>query len=439
MRCPSCGAKYRLSKTHCPKCGVPIDPKVAAFGGAARNVREAWGLEAREEAAVVHAKRPATRYLAFGAVALVLVLVLAVALAFIQRTSKPGQERLLNATNFADESLVAILSPYDTDRDGALSPAEAAAVTELDCAGMGLRSLGGIELFANLTKLDASGNALTSVDLSGLAHLEQVDLSDNAISTLDAHRNLSLSSLDVHGNGMTSLNVAGCRALASLNCTGNNLARLDLAGCNALVSLSCDAGQNVTIPIAEGFFPDAGLRRAVAVADADGDGALTQRERQALAALAVQDPATESLFGLAWFANLSELSVGSTALETLDAAVLPPSLTSIAAPNCRIAQVDLAGLDHLTSLDLAGNPLTAVNLSVLPRLSNLNLANCQLEGLLDVSFNPRLTTLDVTGNPKLSTVYAAGVPGLSAPGAVAHDATCSVQTAASGTAHDIAS
>ncbi len=233
---------------------VPLDPKVAAFGGAARGVREAWGLEAQVETAV-EPRRDATRYAAFAAVALILVAGSLTVALLVNRSSGPGRERPLDAENFADASLVSVLAPYDADGDGTLSPAEASLVTDLDCSGMGLRSLAGIELCVNLRSLDASGNSLTAVDLTELGALEHADLSDNALSSLDVSGHGALSTLDVTDNGMTSLDVSGCAALQSLSCAGNELARLDLSDCDSLTSLWCDEGQNVTVPYRRGFLP----------------------------------------------------------------------------------------------------------------------------------------------------------------------------------------
>ena len=430
MRCPSCGTKCRTSRTHCPKCNAPLDPKVAAFGGAARSVREAWGLEGREETVVVPRVRPRGRYVAFGATAAVLVVVLVVAVGIAQRSGGTPQELSLDAESFASESLAAVLAPYDTDGSGSISVAEAAAVTELDCSNLGLRSLAGIELFTNLEALDASGNALSSVDLSTLKKLAFVDLSDNALGTLSVANAKNLAYLDVSDNGLTELDLSDCTALQTLCCPGNAIARLDLSDCTALTELVCDAGQSVTVPIAPGFFPDAGLRATLAASDTDGDGALTERERNAVSALTVSDPATASLFGLAWFTNLSTLDASGTALTALYASELPKSLTSLTAVGCGIATVDLTGLGRLTTLNLSYNPLVAIDTSTLPKLTTLNLSNCALSGTLDVSLNDRLTMVDVSNNPDLQSVDITNVPGLQEAGTVICDPTCYVTIAA---------
>ncbi len=427
MRCPSCGAKCRSDRRHCPKCGVPLDPRVAAFGGAARGVREAWGLEAREETAVASPRR--TPYVRFVVAAVALVAVLFAVILGLQLSSAPGRQRL-ETEGFGGGSLASALAAYDTDGDGSISASEAAAVTELDCSGMGLTSLDGIELFTNLQVLDASDNGLSSVDLSALGRLSELDLSGNAVSELDLSGHAGLVELDVSGNGMTSLDLSGCGALLVLHCAGNDLARLNLADCTSLTELVCDAGQNVTVPIAAGFFPDAGLRSALAVADTDGDGALTLREREALTSLTVDDPATESLYGLAWFPNLAELDASGTALSEIDTSTLPGSLVTLVARDCLITSVNLTGELHLATLDLSGNPLEAADVSALARLTSLDLSDCALTGTLDVTANVRLESLDVTGNPDLAAVDATGVAGLAREGAVAADDGCAVAVGA---------
>ena len=425
MRCPSCGAKNGVSRTQCVRCHAELDPRVAAFGGAAHTVRESWGMPA-QKATPLEPRRRVPPYLIFILVVLAIAVAVLVQLFFIQHPNSPSAAYRLNAETFADDSLLAAAAAFDTDGDGRLSPAEAAAVTVLDCSGLGLKSLSGVELFSNLEVLDASGNDLGAVDLSHLARLRVVDLSENALRDLDLAGHSSLVSLNVSDNSMDSLDLDGCTALQTLTCPGNDLARLDLSDCTALTELVCDAGQNITLPISAGFFPDAGLRSALSAVDTDGDGALTLRERQNATTLKVADASTESLYGLAWIEGLTDLDVSGTSLGSLSSSELPASLITLTASGCGITEADLSGLAYLISLDLSSNPLTSVDLTGLPRLSSLDLANCQLSGVLDVSGNGRLTHLNVSGNPSLAEVSAIGVTGLDAEGAVICDAGCTV-------------
>lgn len=401
------------------------DPHTAAFGGAAHTLREKWGLPAQQNA-VAEPRRGVPAYALLAIVALALALAVLMQLLFRHAAANPSATYELSVETFVDDSLLVVIAPLDSDGDGLLSPAEAAAVTELDCSGLGLRSLAGIELFTNLEVLDASDNLLGAIDLANLTHLREVNLSNNNLDELDMSNHNSLQHLDVSNNNMGSLGLSGCTGLVTLLCTGNDLARLDLTDCVSLSELACDDGQSTTVPITEGFFPDAALRAALTALDVEGDGALSLRERQNATKLVVNDPTLESLDGLAWVEGLLELDVSGTALTSLEAHTLPASLISLNASGCSISHVDLGGVNRLTKLDLSSNPLTLIDLGELPRLTELYLADCLLAGSLDITSNSRLTTVDVRGNANLYEVDTTGVAGLVPEGSVACDEACTV-------------
>ncbi len=426
VRCPSCGTKCRRAATRCPRCGSPLDPRVAAFGGAARSVREAWGLAPQVETAPVPGRRRVWRWIAVAGCGCAAAAVAAALLVFGGAPS--GQEGYsLTDGPFADSAFAAALTGYDRDGDGALSQDEADAVLILDCSDSRVESLAGIEVLRNLVTLDASGNSLDVVDLTGLGSLESLDLSGNRIATLDASPCAKLVILDVSGNSMTSLDVSTCSDLFSLSCAGNEIARLDLSGCTSLVNLDCDDGQNATVPVTAGFFADQHLRTALLAYDADGDGALSLHERERVTSLTLDDPETASLSGLAWFTSLTELDASGTAVTEISKGDLPSSLKTLSASGCRISSVDLTGLDHLVNLDLSGNPISEISLAGLARLTSVDLSDCALEGTLDVTENTRLTRLDVTGNASLELVDARGIASLQTQDATLHDDTCDVR------------
>ena len=57
------------------------------------------------------------------------------------------------------------------DNDGRVSRYEARAGATMDCAGLDIRSLNGIEAFVNLRALDCSDNLLDRLDVKNLFHL----------------------------------------------------------------------------------------------------------------------------------------------------------------------------------------------------------------------------------------------------------------------------
>ena len=73
---------------------------------------------------------------------------------------------------------------YDIDENGKVSPAEALKATAIVCSDSGITSLKGIEYFRNLTSLDCSGNALSTVDLHKNTKLTKLDIRNNPLKEL---------------------------------------------------------------------------------------------------------------------------------------------------------------------------------------------------------------------------------------------------------------
>lgn len=183
----------------------------------------------------------------------------------------------------------------DADLDGEISVDEAAAVTSITVNPYtsSIASLGGIEHFTNLTRLNCAGpgwsaadnkvlfgsitaldlshntkldelycdyNHLTSIDVSlctalttlssAYNQLTEIDVTHNralvslnllynSITSIDLSKNVALSSLDVQFNQLSALDVSACTSLIALRCTYNNLTALDLSKNSSLLSLMC--------------------------------------------------------------------------------------------------------------------------------------------------------------------------------------------------------
>ena len=412
MRCPSCGSKVKRSQSRCPTCGEPLVPLRPSFGGAALEVRPPLGYPADLAAAAApdrHGVRP-------GAIVAIAVLLcvavgLAVLLSRVAASPSPGVQ--LDEATFPSAALRAVVRTFDTDGDGALSDAEVAAVTTLDCSYRDIDSLQGLRSLTALTELNAAGNQLTQVDLSSNAALVSVNLSDNLMATAKFAGLSSLAYLDVSVNQLTALDVSGCSGLQTLVCTDNRLARLDLSTNAQLDELAIDPGQNVTIPISEGFFPDAGLRAALqsSQVDADQDGALSQRERDNVTRLTLTDSSTQDLTGLAWLSSLTSLDASNTSLASLDGTKLPQGLTSLKADATQVSWVDVSTLEMLLTLTLRDDPVGSVDLTGLTSLTTLDVSGTSLSSL-DVS--PVSSTLTL--------LYVE--PGVTVTGAVTDTSAC---------------
>ncbi|MDR0954251.1 MAG: Ig-like domain-containing protein [Rikenellaceae bacterium] len=131
------------------------------------------------------------------------------------------------------------MGTWDTNGDGKLSSAEAAAVTSMDLFYMDIASLAGIEYFTGLTYLDAGWNQLRSLDVSKNTALTTLYLAFNQLTALDVSKNTALTALSVADNQLAALDVSANTALTALTCNNNQLSSLDVSNNTALTDLSC--------------------------------------------------------------------------------------------------------------------------------------------------------------------------------------------------------
>ncbi|MBD9243907.1 MAG: leucine-rich repeat domain-containing protein, partial [Clostridiales bacterium] len=97
----------------------------------------------------------------------------------------------LDEKNFPDEAFRALLAEtVDGNGDSLLSTLEMRRVSELNCSGLGIADLTGIEHFTQLVALNCENNELTALDVSRNPELEHLYVSimsfmSNQIETLD--------------------------------------------------------------------------------------------------------------------------------------------------------------------------------------------------------------------------------------------------------------
>ena len=103
---------------------------------------------------------------------------------------------------------------YDLNGDGCFSPSEIAAITNLSVPGRGIASLEGIGILSSLKVLNATGNALTVLDLSS-SLLEEIYCSGNAgLAELRLPKSSHLKWLQCYGCALTGLDLRGVTYLA---------------------------------------------------------------------------------------------------------------------------------------------------------------------------------------------------------------------------------
>ena len=147
---------------------------------------------------------------------------------FAENAEKPQNAVLIDEATFPDEAFRTVVGGFDADADGTLSAKELSVVTELDCSGMKIVSLEGVQHFTALQKLVCRNNPLTILDVSQM-DLIQLDCA-NCAELTNLTVGPQLQKLDCRNTALTELDLRNAGKLKQLTCTGTALETLDLAG-----------------------------------------------------------------------------------------------------------------------------------------------------------------------------------------------------------------
>ena len=138
----------------------------------------------------------------------------------------------------------------NTNADTEIQVSEASAFTgEINCSGLGVADLTGIESFTSLTKLSCWGNSLTTIDVSQNTALTFLWLESNSLTTLDITNNTLLTQLKIGQNQFTSIDLTQNTLLDSLNCGQGMLNTLDVGQNSMLTFLNCSSNSISTLDI----------------------------------------------------------------------------------------------------------------------------------------------------------------------------------------------
>ena len=89
----------------------------------------------------------------------------------------------------------------NTNGDTEIQVSEASAFTDtINCRGLNISNLNGIEAFTALTTLYCGSNQLTSLDVSKNTALTRFGCWDNQLTSLDVSKNTALTDLMCDGN-----------------------------------------------------------------------------------------------------------------------------------------------------------------------------------------------------------------------------------------------
>ena len=165
------------------------------------------------------------------------------------------------------------------------------------------------------------------------------------------------------------------------------------------------------IALTDANFPDAKFLEYVKQFDTDGNGTLSQTEREKVTVIFLDNAGNISdLTGIKYFPNLKELNCALNLLTSLDVSN-NPALTFLNCNYNQLTNLDLSKNTALTILGCFGNKLTSLDVSKNTALTSLYCDSNQLTGL-DLSKNTALTSLycdsnqltglDLSGNANLT-------------------------------------
>jgi len=111
-----------------------------------------------------------------------------------------------NKTYISDQNFEQALidGGYDTTIDTYIDDSSMLGVSQLDLSNRQIADFTGLEEFVNLTDLNLSGNAVTSVPLVNLNKLTALNLSNTGLTELDLSQNSNITSLNLSGNSALS-------------------------------------------------------------------------------------------------------------------------------------------------------------------------------------------------------------------------------------------
>ena len=159
-----------------------------------------------------------------------------------------GQNVYIPDANF--KFVLVVNTSINTNGDSEIQVSEASAFTgNINCYGLSISDLTGIEAFTALTSLACGFNQLTSLDVSSCTALTTLYCENNQLTSLDVSNNNALTSLGCENNQLTSLDVSNNNALTELYCYNNQLTSLDVSNNTALTYLNCGDNQLTSLDV----------------------------------------------------------------------------------------------------------------------------------------------------------------------------------------------
>lgn len=334
---------------------------------------------------------------------------------------------------------------------------------------------------SSLTELECGMNELTTLDLSNSLLLEEISFQFNDLTSIDFSSNTQLKDIDGFNNLLTSINLDNCDLIEDINFRNNQITTLELEDRPQLLKINLEFNNlntltvknvrssawnfNITALNNPNLFcvavsdptesetewtsfdsqvsfstdcspsliniPDPNFEQALIDLNIDTDGVINGQmlESDALGVtdLDVNSYNISDLTGIEFFTDLEVLTAFNNNVSTVDLSQNVELTTIILALN-NLTELDLSNHPDLISLSLNGNSidnldvsnnllltqlfvnennLTELDVSMLSNLQNLGVAGNDIVEL-NISQNTNLTTLFCNDNNLVSLVVANG-------------------------------
>ena len=296
-----------------------------------------------------------------------------------------GIDYYWNEDMFPDENFREyVFSSIDKNYDYSLSEEEVSSCKKINCAGMEINNLSGIEYFVNLESLVCNNNSLYSLDVSKNTKLRELNCSENNLKNIDLSKNTALQNINCDYNKLNNLDISRSKDLEVLNCCRNNLSSLNVSKNTKLTSFSCDYNNLRSLDV----------RKNVAIrllsCCTNNLSSLDVSKNTALEYFRCYNNNLSSL-DVSKNTALEEFGCGDNNLSRLDVSK-NTALEYFICPNNNLSSLDVSKNTVLRRLDCSWNNLRSLDVSKNTVLRNLNCSENNLKRL-DLSKNTVLESL----------------------------------------------
>jgi len=298
--------------------------------------------------------------------------------------------KINDSKNFPDANFRTAVKKYDTNGDGYLSDYEISQTMNVECEGMGIKSIKGIEFFTAIQGLWCKNNKISSMNLSKNTDLRGVWCSGNPLTSLDFSNNKELVWVYCFDCKLKSLDFSNNPHMAYLECnTNKELSTLNISKNKELEHLMCGTCALTTL--------DLSANPNLTHLDAFNNG---------MTSIDISKNTKLKRLNIWENPNLGNVSVSHL-----------PELQFFSCAQTGATKVDVTHNPQLQKLVCSYNELKELDLSNNPRLAYLDCGNCMLPEL-DISNNPQLyflqafinefSSINIGNNSRLLKTYKDG-------------------------------